>query len=347
MTYDIKQWKGKRVLVVGDGMLDVYHFGEIERLNPEEPAVPLLQRRYTDYRLGGALNAAHNCRTLEGQVTAVTVTGNDKEGMQMEKLAEELNIGLRRIIDPSRKTTTKSRYMEITRSRIVLREDDESRFPLAEKIQQELLSTLDQEPDPEVVLLSDYAKGVFWQQGGEAMVRKYQERNIPVLVDCKPKNMAGFYGATLLKPNLEEAKAIVRFREMKKTKEGKHAKEDLEELCGAVKHATNISNIVMTCSKEGMVCIDVMDLVCFIQPNGSNEREAVDVTGAGDTVLAALTLYTATHYKKGDFNLGEAAMLAQAAANIKVEKVGTKAVTANELEKRLRLLANTSILKKN
>lgn len=335
MTYDVEQWKGRRILVVGDGMLDKYHFGEIKRLNPENPLAPLFKKSYTDNRLGGALNVAHNCQALGGSVTAVSVTGDDRNGQELEALVKKEGIDLKRIIDPSRRTTTKIRYIENSRFAIAFRDDEEDTRSIELEISRKLFSALE-ETEPEAVIVSDYDKGMFPQQVGEEIVRRYQERNIPIFVDCKPNNVAWFYGATLIKPNIKEAKEFVRFGEIKKTPEGKHDRRDLEALCNQVKEAMGIPYVVMTCSGEGIMCLDVNNEISFIQPNEG--QEVIDVTGAGDTVIAVLGLYGATHLSLQNFNLEEATRLAHIAASIKVKKVGTSAVSVNELKKRLQSL---------
>lgn len=305
---------GLKCLVVGDLMLDEYLWGKTERISPEAP-VQVVDVLREDLRLGGAGNVANNLLALGCQVTVASVIGEDENGWALLKAFNRQGINTEAICqEPGRRTGRKTRV--IAANQQIVRIDRESRDPLSAQFEQRLIGWLQQYlKGYDVVLVSDYLKGVLTPAVLSSIMTTATESRIPVLVDPKGTDYGKYRGATCLTPNRKEAEAAsgVLIRDL----------ESLNQAATDLMARVGLNNLLITRSEEGM------SLFC-----GSGEtvhiptvaREVFDVTGAGDTVLALLACGVA-----GGLTLAEAARLANVAAGIAVGKLGTSIVTPAEI----------------
>lgn len=303
-----------KCLVVGDLMLDEYLWGRTDRISPEAP-VQVVDVLREDLRLGGAGNVANNLLALGCQVTVASVIGEDENGWALLKAFSRQGVDTAPIYqEPGRRTGRKTRV--IAANQQIVRIDRESREPLSGQIEQQLINWLQQHITGfDVVLVSDYLKGVLTPSVLASVTSTASRRNIPVLVDPKGSDYSKYRGATCLTPNRKEAEAASGVP----IQDG----ASLQQAADTIMSTVGLDNLLITRSEEGM------SLFCG---NGETvhiptvAREVFDVTGAGDTVLALLACGLA-----GGLPLAESARLANVAAGIAVAKLGTSTVTPAEI----------------
>ncbi|NLY63655.1 MAG: D-glycero-beta-D-manno-heptose-7-phosphate kinase [Alcaligenaceae bacterium] len=306
-TFPLDIIKQKKILVIGDLMLDRYWFGEVERISPEAP-VPVVRVARREDRLGGAANVARNIIALGAKASLLGIVGADEAGEQIQYLTDEAGIDPYLVRDHSLHTTLKMRVLG--RQQQLLRIDFEyPPQPTALQQLDEKAKTLIAEHD--VLVLSDYAKGTLTHI--EAMIAYAKERKIPVLVDPKGDNYARYHHASLLTPNRSEMQQAV----------GPWKSEgQLEELAQALRKRHNLEALLVTRSEQGMTL--------FTNQGRSHEdaqaQEVFDVSGAGDTVLATLAVT-----RSAGLDWPEAMYWANKAGSIVVGKLGTSIVSAKEL----------------
>jgi rfaE bifunctional protein kinase chain/domain len=297
-----------RVLVVGDVMLDRYWFGDVERISPEAP-VPVVKIARSEERPGGAANVARNAAALGARLTLLSVTGADEPGTVLERLlATE---GVRTLFHRDRSLATTVKLRVIGRQQQLLRIDFDSapsREVLADKLAdyERLLGETD------VVVLSDYGKGGLAHIA--TMIGRAKAAGRPVLVDPKGDDWTRYRGATLITPNRAEFREVVgRWRDEREMATKAHAL--LAEL--------DVGALLVTRSEEGM----------SLYTAGADEhipavaREVFDVSGAGDTVIAALGVLLGAGAP-----LPVAVRIANRAASVVVGKLGTAVALPEELE---------------
>jgi D-beta-D-heptose 7-phosphate kinase/D-beta-D-heptose 1-phosphate adenosyltransferase len=314
----LDQFINRRVLCVGDVMLDRYVYGQVDRISPEAP-IPVLHTQRETSTLGGAGNVVQNIAMLGGQVDIVSVIGADQTGQDITQSFKELsNVGVLLSSDPSRPTTEKTRY--VAGGQQLLRADYENAKPVGvdieEKIIQNISSALGQ---CKAVILSDYAKGVLTPKVISETIRLAQQTKCVVIVDPKGRDFARYRGASYLTPNRKELSEAIG-RAITSVSEAEQAARYLID-------DLHIDTILVKLGADG-VC-----LVCKDKPAlhlHTKAREVFDVSGAGDTVAATLALALAS-----DFSPAEAAELANIAGSIVVGKVGTASVTRDEIAREL------------
>lgn len=296
-----------RLLVVGDLMLDRYWFGDVQRISPEAP-VPVVRVTRSDERLGGAANVAFNAASLGVRTTLVGAIGEDEPGRRIEALARERGIELRAARDPQLATTIKLRV--IGRQQQLLRVDFEQ-APEAQALEQAFEAVRAAIDQAQVVVLSDYGKGVLAQI--ERVVALARAAGRIVVVDPKGDDYSRYAGATVLTPNRGELREVVgTWRD----------EADLAARAQALRRSLKVRYLLLTRSEEGMTLFSddgVLDVP-------AQAREVYDVSGAGDTVVAVLASMLAAGRP-----IAEAVTLANRAAGIVVGKLGTAAVTPQEL----------------
>jgi rfaE bifunctional protein kinase chain/domain len=304
---------GTRALVVGDVMLDEYVWGQVNRISPEAP-VPVVDVRRRTYVPGGAANVAAGIAALGGRALVGGVVGDDLASAQLREALGERDLDLDGLVTVTgRSTTTKTRV--IAHSQQVVRADVEERDPVPEEAAQDLLRWAETHlDDVDVVVLSDYAKGVVSADVARSVVGGGRERGKPVVVDPKGSNYSKYRGATVLTPNIGDAKRAANI-----------APESFVELADVARRLADVvpgSALLITRGSEGM---------SLISNDGSLDvaataRDVYDVTGAGDTVVAALAVALGS-----GLPLEDAVRLANAAAGVVVGKVGTATATLGEL----------------
>lgn len=305
--------KQVRVLVVGDLMLDEYLWGKTGRISPEAP-VPVVDVADEDLRLGGAGNVINNLLALGCQVSAASVVGSDRDGRELCRILAEQKIETEGIIlDAERTTTRKTRILSSNQQ--MLRIDRECREDISSDAEQRLIdySTADGN-DFQVILVSDYLKGVLTEKVLQSVLAYGRDRDIPVIVDPKGKDYGKYRGATLLTPNRAEAELAT----------GRSINDETSLVCAGKQLIADLAldGLVLTRSEEGMTIFTGDGEVHL----PTKAREVFDVTGAGDTVLAFLGVGLAA-----GLELSGAVWLSNVAAGIVVGKVGTSTVAPAEV----------------
>ncbi|TET45779.1 D-glycero-beta-D-manno-heptose-7-phosphate kinase [candidate division TA06 bacterium] len=303
----------KKILVIGDLMLDEYLWGRVSRISPEAP-VPIVEITSESIRPGGAANVAGNIASLGGKPVLVGVVGDDLSGRKLLDLVAGLGLNSSSIVKTNdRHTTQKSRV--IAHSQQVVRVDRENTEPLAEEARCRLLSEVRKNIDGvDGVVLEDYDKGIFGGGLAEEVVQIAKDAGKFCTADPKRKHFFDYKGVSLFKPNQREAEAVLGLRIKGVTQ--------LEECCRELMSRLDGSPILMTRGSEGMVLLD--DVGFWSVP--ALLKEIYDPSGAGDTVIAVMTLAVAA-----GASLREGAVIANCAASVEVSKFGTAVVTRQEL----------------
>lgn len=278
----LESFKGLRVLVIGDLMVDSYFYGKVERISPEAP-VPVVSVEKKESRVGGAGNVALNLKSLGADPYLFAVTGEDREGDLLRSLLEAEDLRDEGVFsDPDRVTTVKTRI--IGNSHHVLRVDSESSDPLSEELRNELISAiLSQLENADALIFEDYNKGVIDSYLIEKVVKSARERGIPVIVDPKKDNFHAYKGVTLYKPNRKEvAEGLKLDKDLNK-------KENVLMAARQLIETLHCDQVMITLSEDG-VLICSKDEYHFVP---AHLRKIVDVSGAGDTVVAVAALCVA------------------------------------------------------
>ena len=313
----IDRFASRRITVVGDVMLDRFVIGRVSRISPEAP-VPVVVFDHEEWRLGGAANVAHNLRALGAAVDLIGVVGADEAGGQLKhELAAKGIHATGLIIDVERKTTTKMRVVT-TRNQQVARVDYESDHEVGAAIEDALAAQVAMRAkSAQVILVSDYQKGVVTRRSMAQLSAFGQAAGIPVIVDPKVPHIDYYAGAALVTPNHVEAESATNMR-IESHEDARRAAESLRKRLG-------VENVLITRGEHGM-WLSHAGVDGYLP---ASAREVADVTGAGDTVIATLALAIAA-----GANLAEAARLANEAASIVVGKFGAATVSPDELKQR-------------
>jgi D-beta-D-heptose 7-phosphate kinase/D-beta-D-heptose 1-phosphate adenosyltransferase len=303
-----------KALVIGDLMLDEYLWGKTERISPEAP-VQVVDISREDLRLGGAGNVINNLMTLGCQVHVAGVLGDDADGRLLRRLLEEKSVGIQGVLmSPDRTTSRKTRILASNQQ--MLRIDRESQNPISPEMEVRLADHVRSvAEDFQVILVSDYLKGVLTEGLLKEIVAIGREKGIPVVIDPKGSDFRKYRGATLLTPNRKEAQTASHIAIVDEA--------TLLQAGRSLAEALDLEALVLTRSEEGMTLFPRDGEEIHLP---TEAREVYDVSGAGDTVLAMMGLGLA-----GELSLEEAARLANVAAGIVVGKVGTSTVSPGEI----------------
>lgn len=311
----VRNFRNSRILVIGDLVLDRYIWGKVSRISPEAP-VPVVEVTDDNFMLGGAANVANNIIALGGEVTVAGVAGKDRAGQVLTQLLKDRGIGCE-IFEDSRPTTIKTRV--IAHNQQVVRFDREDRKGISGGILKEITSFLKHAVhEHAAVIVSDYKKGVVSRALIREILRPVKQMRKFLAVDPKVGHFHFYKGVGLITPNVAEASqgSGVEIKDEKSlVRAGKALLRRLS--CGAV---------LITRGEEGMSLFEKEKITHI--PTAA--RHVYDVTGAGDTVIAAFTLAFAS-----GATLREAALIANHAAGIVVGEVGTAVVTPEKLQESL------------
>ncbi len=305
----------KNLLIIGDVMLDVYHFGSVSRISPEAP-VPVLLEEREEWSLGGAANVAANCQHIGCNVTLIGVIGHsDREGAKFVELLNEIQISSQGIVRSTHRcTTAKKRFL--AKSHQMLRMDAEVTRPLTDEESVEVKRRIADHMIPgSMVLVSDYAKGVISSSLIHYICCLARERACTVLADPKGPNFSKYEGVTFLKPNLKEFKQIVAYFNLPADRS---VEENGREIC----HMLKLEGLIVTEGERGISYITPHEYMF----SPAFKREVYDLTGAGDTVIAFLALGLANQ-----FTMEDCLRLANCAASVAISHVKTYAVSLDEL----------------
>ena len=309
----IHNFKDKRVLVLGDLMLDKFIWGNVSRISPEAP-VPVVEVSTSTSSLGGAGNVGNNLKSLGAFPLLVGVVGDDEEGQWIKKNAP-LSRGI--FVDRKRPTTVKTRI--IAHHQQVVRVDQEKKTPVLPHFEKQIIDFIQKEKY-DGLLISDYSKGIVTGPLIAKVLHSAQKRKIPVFVDPKVEHFNIFSPVTLITPNHFETEKIV----------GHPCRTDAEIEKAGRQILAQISTLylIIKRSEQGMTVFEKGKKAVHIP---TIAREVYDVTGAGDTVIA-----TASLALLAGASIKEAAILSNAAAGIVVGKIGTATSSIEELVSSLR-----------
>jgi D-beta-D-heptose 7-phosphate kinase/D-beta-D-heptose 1-phosphate adenosyltransferase len=310
----------RTVLCVGDVMLDEFVYGEVSRISPEAPA-PVIAVQRSETNIGGAGNVARNIASLGARCIFVGLVGDDDAGAKLKAaLAQESRIESVLVCDSARPTTRKVRFVSEHFSTHMLRADWELAQPASSEIEQKLIDAiLPLLPRADIVLLSDYAKGVLTARVIRNIIDTARKLGKPVIVDPKSANFAIYRGATLLTPNRKEFAEATRSRA-----------DTVQSIADAAQDAMQLADceaMLVTQSEHGMTLVARGGGVIHVPAHPVKVR---DVSGAGDTVAASLAAVLAAG---ADWET--ALRMANAAAAVAVSKKGTAIVTAAELRRKI------------
>ncbi len=304
---------GSRIIVVGDIIVDEFIWGRVDRISPEAP-VPVVAVDRIDRRLGGSANVIRNLRALEADCSMVGVVGDDEPGawvcQQLQTLA--VDDGGVCIKQNRRPTAIKTRI--VAHQQQVVRFDREQSSPLSKAAYDQLFAAIEaQLPSASALILSDYAKGVLTPQLLPRLIALAGD--IPTIIDPKPSHTAAYRGATVVTPNLLEA---AQMTQMEAINEDHH----VEAIARALHEQLALQQVLITRSERGMTLFDGQQMHHL--PTAA--RDVYDVTGAGDTVIAAFS----DALCRGATPL-EAAQTANRAAGVVVGKIGTATASREEV----------------
>lgn len=315
----ISSFKGKRVLIIGDLILDRYIHGKVSRISPEAP-VPVVDVVDESFLLGGAANVANNIIALGGTVSMAGIRGTDPAARVMMELLAEKGIATEGVVEDKRPTTMKTRV--IAHNQQVVRFDREEKKRLEGRRLMSLLEYIREAvPSHDAVIISDYKKGVVSAALVKAVVRAAKQNQTFVAVDPKVGHFHFYKGVSLITPNLMEASqgSGVEIRDEK----------SLIKAGTTLLNRLSCGSVLITRSEEGMSLFEREgQKAARVTHIPTVAKKVFDVTGAGDTVIAAITLSHAAGAA-----LGDAAVIANHAAGIVVAEVGTAVATPEALTK--------------
>ena len=306
--------ESRRVLVIGDVMLDKYYFSEVKRISPEAP-VPIARVVKEKETLGGAANVAHNLALLGCTTYLSGAVGDDYHRVSLEEKLDSNCIVRDGLICTQGPTTTKLRIMGGHQQ--MLRLDFEETAPISTDSEQKLCAYVERilQSGIDSVIISDYAKGLCTLNLCQEIIKTCNQYDVPVIVDPKGNEWQKYRGADLITPNLKELNEIMPYKVENEDQEVKKA-------ASMVKKKFGIKNVLVTRSEQGLSLIGTRKTMHI----PTLAQEVFDVSGAGDTVISVLGAALA-----GKVPLVDAAYLANLAASIVVAKLGTYAVSKEEL----------------
>jgi len=314
----ISGYSSKKILVIGDVMLDEYIWGTVIRISPEAP-VPVVEVKKRIYTLGGAGNVAANITSLGGQAKLGGIIGEDERALILLKELNKLSIKSEGILkDKNYPTITKTRI--IAHDQQIVRLDIESCRNIENDLEDKLLSWADRSMSSvQACIISDYGKNVISVRIAQSVITMAQNLNIPVVVDPKGLDYKKYIGATIITPNIQEAQCVLNC-EINNGDDLYRAGIKLNDLVQGSAVLITKGAAGMSLFIDGDKAIDIPTIA----------KRLYDVTGAGDTVVSTLSISLAA-----GATLEQAAFLANQAAGLVVGKLGTATVSCNELVKSL------------
>lgn len=308
------RFQGTKALVVGDLMLDEYHFGRATRISPEAPVMVIRHER-SEHVPGGAANVALNLRALGAVPTLIGVSGCDPAGEQLAESLAQSGLEVGAIVRDSERPTTRKTRIVADHSHQVLRMDSESDVPLSSRVEEELLIALEAAVrEAQVVVLSDYLKGALTERVAARAIELAKAHQIPTVVNPKPRSLAQYRGATLVSLNRAEAAEALKLYAGLPTEGALSGADSLRAELG-------LESVLITLGEAGMAASGTES---FRIP--APKVEVYDTAGAGDTVIATIALgIAAVGFRREVFELA-----AQTSAGV-VRHVGVATPSAEDL----------------
>jgi D-beta-D-heptose 7-phosphate kinase/D-beta-D-heptose 1-phosphate adenosyltransferase len=324
----VDRCRDREVWIIGDLMLDEYVHGAVERISPEAP-VPVVRADQMQYRLGGAANVARQVAALGAHAVLGGVIGDDAVGSQLIADCEAVEIDTRGVCrDAARRTTRKLRVLG--HGQQLLRLDWEDVAPCDPGLLGRLMQQMQAGREPDIVILSDYAKGVLTDRAIESISQFARGLRCPVLVDPKRADLTAYRGTSFLTPNLGELSRAARRR----LDPDDH--KAIESAARPLVEAANIDGMIVTLGDRGMLHVAAGGAVQHVP---AMRRAVADVTGAGDTAIAVL----ATTLAAGA-SIEDAMRVANAAAGQAVAEIGAVAIKPDHIKKALHNVADDKVI---
>lgn len=318
MKFNLDSFKGTKVLIIGDAMIDSYYRGKVDRISPEAP-VPIVSVTGNESRLGGAANVALNIQSLGGIPVLCSMCGLDDQGKKLQSLLLEANMTDKGIVAmENRPTTVKTRI--IAGNQQLLRVDQEDAGDLDKKSVDYVIKhtlALIAEEKPDVVIFEDYDKGFISKRLIQKVVAACTEAKIPTVVDPKKRNFMAYQGVTLFKPNLKE------LVEGLKVEVDRFDLPRLNSACDLLRDSLGASKILLTLSENGVLLSSEKEK----RHIPAHIRNIADVSGAGDTVISIAALALANK-----FTDVQIANLANLGGGLVCEKVGVVPIDLESLK---------------
>lgn len=316
LTEELSAFANKKILVIGDIILDIYLHGKVDRISPEAP-IPIVNHSNTKHALGGAANVAANLKGLGADVSLISIVGNDHEAEYLLTMLELEEIGAN-LIKTSKTTTSKTRV--IASNHQMLRIDHENTEDIAQDEEENLkndIQVLIRHWKPEAIVLEDYNKGMLTKNIIQFVLEQAQSNEIPIVVDPKKKNFFDYTGSTIFKPNLKECAAQIPFHI---TPEPDSLSKADDYLRDRLRHKITM----ITLAEHGIFISDGKNKM--IVP--TSVHQVADVSGAGDTVTAIATFGILQ-----SLSLQDIATVSNMAAGIVCNHSGVYAIQKDELIK--------------
>ncbi|MES2376096.1 MAG: PfkB family carbohydrate kinase [Bacteroidota bacterium] len=312
-TFNFPDRKQVKICVIGDMMLDHYINGSCDRISPEAP-VQIVDVSGETYSLGGAGNVLKNLQAFGCQGSLISISGNDDSSQIVSDELEKIKpIFYHLVKDSKRRTTIKTRVI-VNRHQLI-RLDKEDKIYCSDAIAEEILQFLrTQIGEIDVLILSDYCKGVLSTYLVKGIIKLCADNKVITIVDSKEKDLSKYYGVTVVKPNKKEASLASGINIVND--------ETLEQACMKIADVTACETVIVTLSEDGIAIYKDNKL----SKKPTKALDVFDVTGAGDTVIAALSFALANK-----LSISEACDFANTAAAIVVAKFGSAVATLDEI----------------
>ena len=334
-SLDALPWSEPRVCVVGDVMVDAYMWGHVHRISPEAP-VPVVEVSRKEQRVGGAANVVKNLAALSAEVDLISVVGDDQAGRDLTSLLATMctpHLSL----DPSRPTTVKTRV--ISGGHHVVRVDEESTAEVSSEVSQEALlalnTLLNGDLKPDVVILEDYDKGLMTESFVGQIIEACRHADVPVTVDPKLKRFSAYRKVDLFKPNLKELNEGLGLTPPVRPSD----RDGMSHAVEALMARLGCERVLVTLGEHGS-WIHAPNEDVHHAHIPALPRKVVDVSGAGDTVIAVASLMLACQASAVDV-----AAVANLAGGWVCERLGVVPITREALEAELPRLRKTVISK--
>lgn len=313
-------FNGKKIMIVGDVMLDIYMKGKVERISPEAP-VPIVSVTETFSRLGGAANVAQNIKALGAEPILCSIIGNDEKSNDLLKLMHEQNMNSSGIVKSNERITTR-KVRIISNNAQMLRVDTEDTFDLTKTEHNLLMNEIKNiinNKNIDGIILQDYNKGVLTEDIIKDVIALANEKNIPVGVDPKKKNFLAYKNVTFFKPNLKELRDGIGIPSKEESI------DDIIKAVDSLQEKLNCRYLMTTLSERGVLIKDYETNVCHHIP--AHLRKIADVSGAGDTVLSVAMLCLVC--KQNAYNI---AALSNLAGGLVCEELGVVPINKDRLK---------------
>jgi len=318
-----KKFNQKKVLIIGDAMIDAYMWGEINRVSPEAP-VSIVEVKKHENRLGGAANVALNIQSLEATPILFSIIGDDVHGKIFLELMQKSNLSTDGIlVSNKRRTTLKTRVIANDKHQLRIDEEDTKPIDLENKF---INSFKEKIKNFDVIIMQDYNKGLLTKKVIKEVLKIANKFNIPTVVDPKKNNFNSYNNCTLFKPNLLE------INEGMKMDLNVDDKNEINKVTKILLNKLDAKAILLTMSDKGISITSGKEF----EYTPAFQRKIIDVSGAGDTVLSVAALCLAT---KMDYKL--LSKLSSLAGGIVCEEVGVVPINKDKL------LSETSIITNN